>query len=332
MDEDYLKIQGFKVKKSEANALLKIGDLIGRKIPIISEVSGDSFGAVIWFKQIIGLSLNGCNLEEIPSVIFGLPELRFLYLNNNNIREIPNQIKELTSLETLSLRGNKVLHIPTLPKSIRKIDISGNRLQGKIVLDYPNLLSINFSDNMVSSVEIVTNPRNIEVLDLSRNKIKTLSHSLHSASIQRLSLQKNEIERIDSWFPTQVKELNLSHNHLGPLIDFENCGRFEQLTELNLSVNGAEDLRLRTAQFPMLEVIRLTGNRFTHLPKSLLEFKSLRKIYAGANLINELQEEFCKKEGLEYIGLENNRISILPFWINEISAEVNLKKNPIKLI
>jgi Leucine-rich repeat (LRR) protein len=61
------------------------------------------------FKALVQISLDGCNLQEVPSPLFALKSLKILNLENNEIKvfENPNNYV-LDSLEELSLTRNQL--------------------------------------------------------------------------------------------------------------------------------------------------------------------------------------------------------------------------------
>ncbi|RMG21444.1 MAG: hypothetical protein D6732_27315 [Methanobacteriota archaeon] len=333
MENQYTKIQGFKIVSEQAEALKGLGENIGKEIPIISEVGNDKFGAVVWFKQIIGLSINSFSLEQIPDEIFSFDTLKFLYLAYNKIKEIPSAISEMKNLVSLSLKGNKLKELPLLPSTITSLDVSKNRISGHVKLNLPEIRKLNLGDNEIEDINFDSLPQgSVDELNLSANLLKVLPESLSHLSIKKLDLKGNLLTSPDNFIPRSITYLDLSKNSLGPDLDFSSLGRFDHLTELNLSLNKISHWKFSSDQFPNLEILRLTGNTFTSLPDELTSLKKLKKIYAGGNRISDLPQNLCLKDGLELLSLENNQISILPFWINEVRFEINLKKNPIRLV
>ncbi len=61
------------------------------------------------FKALVQISLDGCNLQEVPNPLFALTSLKILNLENNEIKsfENPNNYV-LDSLEELSLTRNQL--------------------------------------------------------------------------------------------------------------------------------------------------------------------------------------------------------------------------------
>ncbi|XP_030964545.1 receptor-like protein 7 [Quercus lobata] len=171
--------------------------------------------------------LNG----TIPSWVYDIPSLQYLFLDNN---QFTGHIGEFlhNSLVDLQLNNNK-LHGP-LPLSIsklvslRQLSVSFNNLSGnvesKIFSKLKSLEDLDMSNNphlSLSSFTLATNILpNIFSLHLSSSNITEIPHFLRTAEyIQSLELSKNQIKgNIPKWFLEVGKDslhnLNLSYNFL----------------------------------------------------------------------------------------------------------------------
>eukprot|EP00833_Pecoramyces_ruminatium_P017565 jgi/Orpsp1_1/1191597/evm.model.d7180000087225.1 len=104
------------------------------------------------------LDLSNSNINEIPSNIINLDELRKINFQGNNLNgEIPTYLSKLTHLEEINLSNNRFYG--QIPKSFLEIknltvlDVSGNRLFGTIpseFCDMEKLKDIQYHDNMNS--------------------------------------------------------------------------------------------------------------------------------------------------------------------------------------
>ncbi|KAL9382358.1 hypothetical protein Peur_025393 [Populus x canadensis] len=69
------------------------------------------------------LSLDGCNLSEVPDSLGCLSSLELLDLSGNNLRSIPRSINKLLELQYLGIRNCKRLEsLPELPPRLSKLD------------------------------------------------------------------------------------------------------------------------------------------------------------------------------------------------------------------
>ena len=51
--------------------------------------------------------LSGMGLTELPSELFRMKNVKFLYLSNNNLCSLPSDIAHITTLEDLWVRFSK---------------------------------------------------------------------------------------------------------------------------------------------------------------------------------------------------------------------------------
>jgi disease resistance protein RPM1 len=63
-------------------------------------------------KYLTVLDLSGLPIEDIPSSIGELFNLRYLCLNDTNVKELPKSITKLHNLQTLSLERTRALNFP----------------------------------------------------------------------------------------------------------------------------------------------------------------------------------------------------------------------------
>ena len=58
------------------------------------------------------LNLNSCELDTLPTYIWGFGALKVLDLGNNGLVELPDSFTSMTSLECLNLQGNSFPKLP----------------------------------------------------------------------------------------------------------------------------------------------------------------------------------------------------------------------------
>ncbi|KAM4706618.1 toll-like receptor 6 [Discoglossus pictus] len=139
---------------------------------------------------------------------------RFLSFDKNRITdEIFQKCENLTALEFFNLRSNKLEKLSKLSamtstmKSLKYLDLSQNYLyyeQHEYCNWSASVISLNLSENQLSSSVFSCLPINAQVLDLSRNKIASVTI---------------EVGKINN-----LKELNLALNRLKDIPDCSNFG------------------------------------------------------------------------------------------------------------
>ncbi len=82
--------------------------------------------------QLRYLTLQRCELTEIPAEIFQLSTLFLLDLRDNNIDAIPKELKNLSGLHRLLMRSNNVAEVSatSLPTTLRLLDLRRNPMLG----------------------------------------------------------------------------------------------------------------------------------------------------------------------------------------------------------
>jgi Leucine-rich repeat (LRR) protein len=97
--------------------------------------------------QIQFLSLDSCNLVEIPPFIRDLSDLELLFLSKNNIQSLPEWLWKKASLQNLDVSSNSLTGAisPSVCnlKSLVTLDLSLNNFSGNV----PSCLG-NFSQSL----------------------------------------------------------------------------------------------------------------------------------------------------------------------------------------
>ena len=64
------------------------------------------------FRGEVLLNFESCNLEEMPGLVFKIPNLKQLFLAKNHIKKIPKQIALLKNLQNMDISRNNISEIP----------------------------------------------------------------------------------------------------------------------------------------------------------------------------------------------------------------------------
>ncbi|KAL8701022.1 MAG: hypothetical protein Q9201_005124 [Fulgogasparrea decipioides] len=148
------------------------------------------------FSSLQTLDLHGNRLNSLPSALRDLEQLTVLNLSRNRLKrsiaDIAGTISNISSLRELNLAENSFsgplppfdecwnleildLHanaFTSLPKelsdckSLRRLNVSGNKLSRLASLDLPSLTSLNLSSNQIAVDELITNLTAPELVDL----------------------------------------------------------------------------------------------------------------------------------------------------------------------
>lgn len=250
--------------------------------------------------QRLSLSISHNMIEgPFPREISSLSNLQSLDLSFNhlNMSTIPKWLMQLPSLSQIYLAGCEIHgEIPDyIPKSLLELDLSANRLSGRIpawIGSLSQLYYLNLSKNKFVS-EIPSTFTNLEilgVLDLHSNKLEgsvnavfQIKSKFAGGSLTYLDLSDNSfssgVEQIGKGGQEHIQHLNLSHNLLKGRLP-TSIGILKSLETLDLSYNGlSSNLPTSLANLTILERLMLHKNHFTgRISEEFLKLKKTERI------------------------------------------------------
>ena len=226
------------------------------------------------------------NLKKLLSIVVTTQkEHKFNYYHNANISNIVNSLKkneeniqikyenkmknnEKKILEYLNTKLQLDLKGDEIRLDLNNQDISPNDLTLFSLIEFPNLESINLSNNELSDINVLNNfdLSKIKAIDLSYNKIKDLSPlkdiSNTAQNLEKLFLNNNNITNADilkKQYFKKLKEVRLTDNKLSE----------EDINEIYGLINDREysdsfliSYRINTEEFMTEQKIRIFGESF----------------------------------------------------------------------
>ncbi|UJR36117.1 hypothetical protein I4U23_028852 [Adineta vaga] len=148
------------------------------------------------------LILDTNNLHTLPNELCNLCELLILVLSNNSLSNLPNAIGNLEQLESIHLANNRLRDLPSSffhLKNLTFLDLTSNKLRqipdgiGQLT----QLQSLLLYDNRLRLIpDSIGMLKNLTTLWLGRNRLRTLPRTL-----------------------TQLKQLDWRHNYLSTMLD-----------------------------------------------------------------------------------------------------------------
>ena len=154
----------------------------------------------------------------------------------------------------------------------------------------------------------------LEILDVSQNLLTSLPGPDLSETTSSESSSSDAIERCNWWLCTWLKELNVSHNYLTRLP--ETFGDVLHLRKLIVSDNKISTLAKSLSRVRFLEDVDLSGNclgsaginsNLEHLPKSI------QKLKVSGNNFGFMPRSLLSISGLRRLDCANNSIVHLPY-------------------
>ncbi|GJU58707.1 leucine-rich repeat-containing protein [Tanacetum coccineum] len=251
------------------------------------------------FLDLSNNKLNG----TLPSWLFTFPSLQYLYLQNNMFSgKVPFESFALPSLQELDLSGNTQLagHIDVQTflqlTNLTFLSLSSNNFSGEIwELDtlLSSLRNLEHLDLSYSGFSVTTKNTNHYVnpgfryLYLASCRLKVFPNSFRAMKqLQRLDLSHNEIHgQIPHWVGEiggnyRLRMLNLSHNYIIGLAQFECYGLYQLYLRSNL-IQGPFPPSI--CNMSSLMYLDMSNNRFGGLIPQCFGNMSLVMINMGNN-------------------------------------------------
>lgn len=232
---------------------------------------------------------------------FGELDFSGFYLTTlEGIENIPG----IENVQSLNLSNNLLFYINNY--SFKKLGLL-------------NLKHLDLKDNNITRIGNSLVGLDLHTLDLSINKISTLSNDLASQiNLYRLDVSNNRIANLEQSLATLInlKDLNISHNLIQNL---SNSLSNLDLIDLDTSFNSIQDLNDSLINQFNLQTLDLNYNHITDLKDSLNNLRSLRRLYLSNNNISRLENSLIPLANLEALYLNNNKI-------NQIGKSLNNKK------
>jgi len=279
------------LEKSEYITIQELERLVGKAIPIVTEVESSTFGLVIQDRHVVQLGCYKSELTSLPETIGNLQSLQILDLDYNNITSFPETIGNLQSLQTLRLIGNKLTSLP------------------EVLGQLSSLESLVLYDNQLDSLpETFKQLSSLEYLGISKNNLALFPQIIFELkSLKELLLSENMLEFIPDTIGNlkSLTLLYLGDNQLTSLP--ESIGKLKSLTLLNLSNNQLSSLPESIGKLKSLLKLELYENRLSSLPESIGQLKSLQRLRIGHNRLTPLSKSVEKSfETLKKCGCHIN--------------------------
>ncbi|OJJ22385.1 hypothetical protein BKI52_06800 [marine bacterium AO1-C] len=157
--------------------------------------------------QLKRLSLSGCKaLKTIPQDLHNLEELD---ISNGCVPQgLMGLLQKNQQLKYLDIGNNAYPYIPELP-NLEYLNLSKARVQTVSFLrNLTKLRELHLGNNQIKDLTPLLKLENLEVLDVSINKVKSFPISLvkHSLNLRELYLEGNPIENLPERKPNNVIE------------------------------------------------------------------------------------------------------------------------------
>lgn len=314
------------------------------------------YGYLIEDNQVIGLGLDGADIESLSAIILNLQNLKYLSLKDNLLTELPSFINSLTTLEILDVTKNKLPALPSLqnlqklyhlgfrdnliaelpilppnlltlnarwnrirkltnplPSSLKKINLAQNRL-----IELPEQLAyvdqleeLNLYGNQLTTIpDVFTGLQKLKIVILRVNRIVQLPESIQSLlALEKLDVEENNLEAVPNLKNLHnLKDINVSKNKLTKITGLNECKNL-----VNIDIRDNKFKQLDITGLELLQLLDISYNEFTKLPKGLATKTFLQECIVSGNKITSIQAvELQKLQNLSRFSLAKNDLTTVP--------------------
>lgn len=234
------------------------------------------------------LNASGNRLEDI-SVLKSCPTLRVVDLSANALKNLGEILPIKNELRTLNLSCNLIKDISLLVenlKSVERLNLSSNIIEEipKSIAALESIEELDLSDNAIETIANTFFDLEVEIVDLSSNRLKELQlYSLES--LDKLLLDENIFEslEIEDYFAPYLREFSCDSCNLKKFL----LPPSESLELLCYSSNEIESIPQEVGQYTKLLELDIDGNNIENLPDTLANLVYLQTFYAKGNPLNE---------------------------------------------
>lgn len=227
------------------------------------------------------------NFEEIPNVLYQLPQLKELNLSHNQIKG--NISMQHTTIEQLDLSYNDIesFDIQDGASTIVKLNLNNNRIERlPSVLQWPKLKELLVNQNKLRA--------------LFSGTLETADSCFSSVEIDVVYCTVNN-EEIS--FPSLVR-LDAGNNLIAM---FDNRVFMPKLVELSLMTNKLQDDGLTgLSGAPNIQTLDISSNQLQDIPVLVTNLTQLERLDVRGNQLHALPYDLGKLEYLKAIHCEGN--------------------------
>ncbi|TKR80853.1 hypothetical protein L596_014845 [Steinernema carpocapsae] len=285
------------------------------------------------------LNLSSNCIEFVPKDLYTFDKMEFLDLSGNCVRRLPEGISQLTALEELILNGNYLERLPDDLSScpnLSLLSLSANDFQRlpPVISQIESLTTLN-----IASVDLLELPndfsrlQNLRNLDIRDNQLGSFPYVLcQLANLVTLDIGNNEIPYIPREISllTNLRELSIDENEIDVIPEEVVAGCFK-LEVLEISKNRISEIPKEIGDLESLVELRCSRNRLKEFPNSLGRLKNLKILHSQENAIEHLNPSIGGCTSLEELDLSDNFLVEVPSAVGNLQVlhSLNLDCNEL---
>ncbi|CAD27018.1 putative leucine repeat-rich protein [Encephalitozoon cuniculi GB-M1] len=192
--------------------------------------------------------------------------------------------------------------IPTIPEHVRTVDLRRNNISRMTLNKAESVEYLDLSDNRIRTISSLENVPNLKVLDLSYNLITDIS--IPPMNLEELYLISNDIATIHGLNLPRIKKLDMAVNDICKIENLEKCTTLEELYLGSNQIGAVEGLE----EMRSLKILDLQNNKLELVDCSMIP-SSVEVLLLGENRSLEVVENIELLKNLKILGLEKTRVS-----------------------
>ncbi|OAC99929.1 hypothetical protein MUCCIDRAFT_185157 [Mucor lusitanicus CBS 277.49] len=243
----------------------------------------DEFGALKL------LDFRDNKLSGLPESLCQLKNLTSIMMPYNNFEEIPNVLYQLPQLKELNLSHNQIKgNISMQHTTIEQLDLSYNDIESFDIQDGAStIVKLNLNNNRIERLPSVLQWPKLKELLVNQNKLRALfsvnNEEISFPSLVRLDAGNNLIAMFDNRvFMPKLVELSLMTNKLQD-DGLTGLSGAPNIQTLDISSNQLQDIPVLVTNLTQLERLDVRGNQLHALPYDLGKLEYLKAIHCEGN-------------------------------------------------
>lgn len=233
--------------------------------------------ALAWPHMARGLFLSSKGLQELPTTVGKLKNLKILWLWENGLSTLPDTLADLGNLTRLNLNENAFTDVP------------------EVVTRLPQLEHLEIGENPLQSLTPeLARVKTLKAISLSFNYHNPLFHPFPEVLTTIPSIETFEIVEAEGWAEALMT------------LDWGHC--FPNLKRLQLAVCGLNRVPEGLRICAKLEYIDLLGNKLNQVPDWFGELTELQTVGFNQCGLNELPDSISQLSKLKWLNLSGNQL------------------------
>ncbi|GAN09689.1 leucine-rich repeat-containing protein 40-like [Mucor ambiguus] len=263
----------------------------------------DEFGALKL------LDFRDNKLSGLPESLCQLKNLTSIMMTYNSFEEIPSVLYQLPQLKELNLSHNQIKGNISMPHTtIEQLDLSYNDIGSLDIQDGAStIVKLNLNNNQIEQLPSALHWPKLKELLVNQNRLRTLFPGMLTvfsyAISKKIDMLHCTVTNEKILFPSLVR-LDAGNNLIAM---FDNQVSMPKLVELSLMTNKLqEDGLTGLSGAPNIQTLDISSNQLQNVPMLITNLTQLQRLDIRGNQLHALPYELGKLEYLKTIHCEGN--------------------------